>query len=410
MSIARPAPFALLLASTVVSGIGTGMSLIGIPWALVAGGGDTSRVSAYLMGSYVALTLTLPRFSNVVDRSSRKRVAERLMATGFVAQLVAAGAVALGAGVAILVASGFASILLRSFDQVNRTALAGDLFDPDDYHSLNRWLEVSRQFITLTAGGAAALALGRWPIVYILLVDAATYLVSMVLIRALPSPRPACEGAPTQPPPPRAAPTRSELRGALDILARDRRLLMYSLATLVPFIVVLTQNALYPAHFRSYLGASGESYALDSVIYGSGAVLATALVKVRNHGISRGALVRGAFAGFFVALLATALVPRVLVTYAGSFVFAICHAAIRIERSTLLLRVFERREIGRVTGLFEALATAANVVLIGLVGLLVDRVSVRAGWLLLALVLVPAGLVIWSVGPEVTDQDDRSRP
>lgn len=381
------------------------MSLIGIPWALVASGGGSSLVSAYLMASYVALTLALPRFAAAVDRGSRKRVAAWIAATGFVVQACSAVALVMGAETALLAASGFVAIVLRSFDQVNRVALAKDLFSQDEYHALNRWMEVSRQLITLIAGGAAALVFSHGAISSVLAIDAGTYLISLALIGLLPREQATPADAPTMRPPGGALLPWANLRDAWALVSRDRRLLAYALATLVPFIVILAQNALYPAHFERYLGASAELFALDSLFYGAGAALAAAVVKVRERGISSGALVQIAFVGYLGALCATALIPHVEVTFAGSFVFALCHAVIRIERLTLLMRSFDDREIGRVTGFFEVVATASNVVLIGLVGLVVDGISVRAAWLLLAALLVPAALIVRSTGSEVSDRD-----
>jgi MFS family permease len=385
--------FILLFLSTVISGVGTGITLIGISWIAIQTFESSSVIAILTNASFVATFLFLPKFSTLVDTISRKKIALILFLSGGVIQVsIFLLLVKFGISIPALFISSVASALIRTGDQVNRVALSQELFTKQEYPVLNGYLEIARQTITFLAGGCATLIFRYGGFASMILCDAVTYLVGFALIILITYRRQLSFVDQSYNIGSQKSKNQnnfiSQLKESFIYLLQDRNLLIFFLLTLVPYIVVVSQNALYPAHFHTYLNAGSSAFALLAVPYGLGAILAAIVARQSRKFMSSYTLICICcfIYTLFIPLIIT--VPNVYISFACLFMFAMTHAIIRIERMTILMQKIEEQQMGRVSSFFEMAALIFNIVLVTLVCSVADHSGVGLAWLIFEVVMV----------------------
>ena len=218
------------------------------------------------------------------------------------------------------------------------------------------------------------------------LADAATYLVSAILLSRIPLPRPRRE---------------SEEEGFVRELRSGFGYLMGArvpLAIVVgAFLTILTINATVPAEVflaKETFGAGDAGYGLLVSLWGGGMVLGSAVMALLRDRIN---LVLLYFLSIFVgacALVGTGLAPSFVLALGALMVEGAATGIDNVTTDTILQkrvpeaflgRVFSIRFLGYSTA--EALAYPAG-------GLLVDVVSPRSTYLLAGLATATAGLLV----------------
>jgi MFS family permease len=219
------------------------------------------------------------------------------------------------------------------------------------------------------------------------LADAATYLVSAILLSTVPLPRPQRESE-------EEAGFVRDLRSGFGYLLGAR----IPLAIVVgAFLTILTINATVPAEVflaKKTFGAGDAGYGLLVSLWGGGMVLGSALMAVLGDRIN---LVLLYFLSIFVgasALVGTGLAPVFVLALGALTVEGAATGIDNVATDTILQkrvpdaflgRVFSIRFLGYSAG--EAFAYPAG-------GLLVDAVGPRSTYILAGLATAAAGLLI----------------
>ena len=219
------------------------------------------------------------------------------------------------------------------------------------------------------------------------LADAATYLVSAILLFGIPLPRPRRESEEEEG-------FVRELRSGFGYLIGTR----VPLAIVVgAFLTILTINATVPAEVflaKETFGAGDAGYGLLVSLWGGGTVLGSAMMAVLGGRIN---LVFLYFLSIFVgacALVGTGLAPAFVLALGALTVEGTATGIDNVATDTILQqrvpeaflgRVFSIRFLGYSAG--EALAYPAG-------GLLVDAVGPRPTYLLAGIATVTAGLLV----------------
>jgi MFS family permease len=219
------------------------------------------------------------------------------------------------------------------------------------------------------------------------LADAATYLVSAILLSTVPLPRPQRESW-------EEAGFVRELRSGFDYLLGAR----VPLAIVVgAFLIILTINATVPAEVflaKETFGAGDAGYGLLVSLWGGGMVLGSALMAVLGGRIN---LVLLYFLSIFVgasALVGTGLAPVFVLALCALTVEGAATGIDNVATDTILQervpdaflgRVFSIRFLGYSAG--EALAYPAG-------GLLVDAVGPRSTYIYAGIATAAAGLFV----------------
>ena len=340
----------LFIANTMGS-VGSGITIFAIPWLLVHRPDGNASFRTITVITTVALMLVMPSYGAWIDRHSRKMALLAGEAWGFTATLsMALLGIALGRfGTWQLMTIYFCGMSYYTLHYPAKFAFIQQIVPREQYQSLMGLLEVQGQIAMMIAGGLGAMLVDRVPLWSILLFDASTYLFSFWLQASIPY---QATHLKAEPPPGEARP------GALtNILAGWRwlkarpALALFLGCSLMPFIIVMVSNYLFPIYVSQTMHASSSLYGLGEIGFALGAMAAGAflprlLAQARAYPAVVGCVTT------FIAGLAMILCFRVPLAYAlATLLMGFGTAGSRVARGTLMLHLVPPEVMGRV-GIF----------------------------------------------------------
>ncbi len=400
----------LLIANTLGS-IGSGITIFAVPWLLVhREGGNRAYLWATVATTIVLFALT-PYYGAWVDRHSRKTALLASEAWGFFATVaMALAGLALG-GFATwqLMAIYFAGMLYYTLHYPAKFALIQQMFDRSQYQSLTGLLEIQGQTAMMIAGGLGGILIEHVPLWGILLFDAATYLASFLIQASLPYVATHLRGGegggayfspPSRDPNdrlksvlPQAAPARPAIWQSVAEgwrwLSDRRKLAIFFTCSLVPFLIVMAGNYLFPIYVSQTLHASAAWFAAGEIAFALGAILAGFMLP-RLIGRHSAANTIPATMLVFLAGMIVIIVFRLPLPFlcAGALL-GFGNAGCRVARAALMLHLVPNGMMGRVGGFYQVLDRVLRTLLV-LAMMIIDTQGPPAGYMILAGVLVIA--------------------
>jgi MFS family permease len=370
----RRAPIYALLTANAISQVGNMMTAVAIPWFVL----QTTHSAAQTGLS--AFASTLPIFFSgliggvIVDRVGAKRMS-------IIADLLSMITVAL---VPILYSAG-----VLSYPLLLALVVAGTILDtpgstarqtmmPDLAKQAGMKLERANaaygsifRFSILLGPPLAGLLIGFFGTANVLWIDAATFLISALLIGLL-TPHPQ-----RQPKPTGGSHPLTEMLDGLRFFGRERLLL----ALLILFAVVdLLANAVVlvvlPVYASSLYGTA-ESYGLMLGVFGGGTLVGTLLYGVRGHKWSRRGLVILAIIGFGLPLWVLAALPTFAIALVMSFIMGLVIGPVGPMIMTLYHERVPAEMRGRVFGTRAALDTLSIPFAALLTGIIVQGIGLQ---------------------------------
>ncbi|MBM3843974.1 MAG: MFS transporter [Verrucomicrobia bacterium] len=339
----------LLLANT-CSAVGTGITVFAVPWLLVQQPGGSTAYRWATVATTLALFVAAPYYGAWVDAHSRKSalLLSELWSAASSVILAGLGFALDGFGTGPLVAAYFAGMLYYTLHYPAKFALIQQTFDRSHYQSLIGLLEIQGQAAMMLAGALAGLLLGRVPLSLILAVNAAAGIASYLLLRGLPYT--ATHLGPTTAPAP-ASVWHGVAEGGRWLLARPR-LAVFFTCTLLPFVVVMAANYLFPVYVSQTLAAGPEWFAGGEITFAAGAILAGLLLPRLISRHSAAATVPVTMLVFLAGLLLLAAVHLPLPYLCAGALLGFGNAGCRVARSALLLHLVPNAVMGRVGGFY----------------------------------------------------------
>jgi MFS family permease len=388
----------LLIANT-FSSVGTGMTLLSIPWLLVQkSGGET------LFG-YITLTMTIMMFiltpytGVMIDRFSRKTILFAGEALGFT--ITTAFAFMGFAGIeyqiwhlAILYASG---VLYYFLFYPTLFALNQELFDRSQYKQLNGILEIQGQLATVLSGGIASILMAKVALHWILLLDVCTYLVAIYCLWKIPYHR--------------------QLRSVHHVsfwhkmtegyryMRAYPSLFWFLLASFMPFIGVMMTNYLHPIYISTVLKEDGSVYGTQSMMYGLGAALAGLVIPFFIKRIGNEAVIVMNVGIYTIAITMFLVFQHTLIFYMLVVFMAFGNAGTRVARSSLMMELIPNDKIGRVDSLFRAVGLMIRVLLLSVFTGAVSLESVMIPYAILSAVLFVSLLTVLGLMKNVKKEE-----
>jgi hypothetical protein len=275
-------------------------------------------------------------------------------------------------------------MLIRLFDQMVRMATVHDLVDPTQYSASNKILETVRQSITFVSGGFALFFIQKDTVLWACLLCCGCFLVALILSVKLENGH-HTSGV--------TAKKADSVSLTWRTLAQEATF-THMMASLMPYAVVLSMNALYPKAFIE-TGAEPAFYAGLVVPYGLGALLGSG-IRSQLDQCSFECHLFLLLVVFVVAMIAFAYTNQAFILYGLIFIFAFCHASIRVRRNVELLLQAQRGQIGQLNSFYEKIAIILTVVLSLLATTLADALGLKFAILLIAFSLglssLPFGL------------------
>jgi MFS family permease len=389
----------LLVANTLGS-IGSGITIFSVPWLLVHQSGGNEAYRWATIGTTLVLIGTTPYYGAWVDRHSRKTALLASEAWGCFATLaMAAVGLALGGfGVAQLMAIYFAGMFYYTLHYPAKFALIQQMFDRSHYQSLTGLLEIQGQTAMMIAGGLGGVLVDHVPLWAILLFDAATYLTSFLIQATIPytpthldatGPRSSLSV-------PSVAP-RSVWTGVAEgwrWLSERPRLAIFFTCSLIPFVIVMAGNYLFPIYVAQTLRASAVYFAGGEIAFALGAILAGFLLPRLISEHSAAATIPATMVVFLAGLLVVITLRFPLAYLLAGALLGFGNAGGRVARSALLLHLVPNEVMGRVGGFYLVLDRVLRTLLVMAMSI-IDVYGPTSGFMLLAILLVVALAGVW---------------
>ena len=376
----------LLVANTLGS-IGSGITIFAVPWLLVHRDGGNEAYRWTTIATTLVLLLVSPTYGAWLDRHSRQTALLASELWGFAAMTAMAllGLALGGFGMLQLVVIYFAGMLYYSLHYPAKFAFVQQIFPPSQYSTLTGLLEVQGQTAMMIAGGLGGLLVDRVPLWVILLFDAATYLTSFLIQRTLPYEashltKPA--GAP------RTGIWRGVLEGLRWLGARPRLAIFFTCA-MIPFVVVMAGNYLFPIYVSQTLHAGSGTFAAGEIAFAVGSILAGFLLPQLLGRYSAAVTIPGTMAVFLLGLACIFVLRFPAAFVLAGALLGFGNAGSRVARSALLLRLVPNEVMGRVSSFYTILDRLLRSALVMAMAV-IDTHGPPAGYALLTVVFVVA--------------------
>jgi MFS family permease len=378
----------LLIANTLGS-IGSGVTIFAVPWLLVHQPNGNEAYRWVTIATTIVLFLLMPYYGAWVDHHSRKTALLASEVWGFGATLgMAITGLALG-GFAPwqLMTIYFAGMLYYTLHYPAKFAMIQQMFDRSQYQSLTGLLEIQGQTAMMIAGGLGGLLIEHVPLWAILLFDAATYLISFLIQATLPY-EPTHLATLPSPLAPRTSVWASVAVGWRWL--RDRpRLALFFTCSLVPFLIVMAGNYLFPIYVAQTLKASAIYFAGGEITFALGAIVAGFLLPRLIGEHSAASTIPATMLVFLAGLLVLILFRFPLTFLFAGALLGFGNAGCRVARSALLLHLVPNEYMGRVGGFYQVLDRVLRTVLVMSMAI-IDTHGPPAGYMVLTVVLLVA--------------------
>jgi MFS family permease len=369
-SVLKDSRIYVLLTGNIFSSIGSGISMIAIPWLLI------NRHDGSQLFGYVTFATTLLMFFGspvvgvVVDRFSRKKLLLFCEMFGLSSVLIfsvwgfATGHYESWQLVAIFVAG----TTYYSTHYPSQFAFVQEVFNEDQYHSLNSVMEVQNQTSSMLAGAIASILIGKVSLTYILWADGLTYLVAFFAFLSLSYVRAKGVGK-------ARFNLFSGIAEGFRYLKTKPLLILFFLCSLMPFISVMVGNYLFPVYILKTLQAGPSVLGAHETTYAVGAILAglTIPLLLKRLGTLRSILITAGT--YTIAIALVAFIPVVGLFLSATVLMGWGNAGTRVGRNSYLMKVVPKSIIGRVNSFFAASGYAMRLVLIGSFASIINRIG-----------------------------------
>jgi MFS family permease len=381
----------LLVANTLGS-IGSGVTIFSVPWLLVHQPDGNAAYRWITIATTIALFAIMPYYGAWVDHHSRKTALLTSELWGcFATVTMAVVGLALGHFATWqLMTIYFCGMLYYTLHYPAKFAMIQQMFDRTQYQSLTGLLEIQGQTAMMIAGGLGGVLVEHVPLWGILLFDAATYLVSFLIQATLPYEATHLAARHMSHATPRAKPAVWTAVAEGWRWLQDRpQLTVFLTCSLMPFVIVMAGNYLFPIYVAQTLHASAVYFAGGEITFAIGAICAGALLPRLISQHSAATTIPGTMAFYLVGLVVIILAPHPLIYLAAGLLLGFGNAGCRVARSALLLNIVPNEMMGRV-GVFYNVFDRVLRTLLVMSMVIIDVHGPSAGFVLLLALLIVA--------------------
>lgn len=382
-----------LIAANLTSSIGSGITIIAVPWLLVNRPGGSQIYGWATALTTLAVFLFAPYYGAWVDRHSRKT----MLLLGEIFGATATLAMALTGFVRgeyatwQLVAVYFCGMFYYTLHFPAKFAFVQQIFGRAHYQSLTSAMEIQGQTASMLAGGLASVLLDHVSLTTILLIDASTYAVSFVLQSTIPYEATHQTAEMKNTPAPNAWRAVGE---AWDWLRARPALAVFLLCSFVPFLGIMVGNYLFPIYVSHTLHASPAVYGRGEMIFAVGAIAAGVCVPFLTARYNHARTTVALAAVFLVALALLVVWPRIGPYYFALLLLGLGNAGVRVARNVIVLEAVPNALMGRVHVFFLVFERSLRTLLILVMTAIVDVRGAPFCFALLLLVNVAAFLAL----------------
>ena len=396
-SLYRDSRFHLIISANIASSIGSGITMIAIPWMLVSSDNGNKVFGYITIGMTILSFILTPFVGNLVDKVSRKKllVLSEIICFALLLIFSLIGFIGLSYEIWHYTIIYMIGSLYYTIFYPTMFALNQEIFTTDQYKSLNGTMEVQGQLSSMIAGALASILLMKWDLHYILLLNTVSYGAAIYFYLKLPYMRLSIEKTEKV--------VKSQVSEGLRYMLSRPYVFIFLLFSFMPFIGVMLTNYLFPVYLVDVFNADASVYGLEGMIYAIGAIIAGIFVPTLSSKIGNEKTI---ILGVLVYTIAISLIVFVdLPIYLSLMLFlAIGNSTTRVARNSYLMDHIPNNIIGRVDSLFRTLGLLIRILLLALFtemvssDLIIYCFIVLSGILSLSLILV---FVSWRKGSNV---------
>lgn len=392
--------FRLIIFANIASSIGSGITMIAVPWLLVTSDNGNAVFGYVTLGMTILSFILTPFVGHLIDQMSRKKILLISQMVSLIMLLIFSTIGFVGASYEIwhYMIIYMIGSLYYTFFYPTMFALNQEIFSKEQYSSLNGTMEIQGQLSSMIAGGVASVLLTKWDLHYILLVDACTYAAAIYFYVKLPYKRQTIHEK-----------KRAVSKGAEGIkyLWKRPMLFIFLLFSTMPFIGVMLTNYLFPVYLTDVLKVSGSIYALESMIYAMGAIAAGAMIPMvaKKIGNEKTIILSVLFYAIVISFIIHVNLPIYLTIM---FFIAIGNSGARVARNSFLMDRIPNHIIGRVDSVFRSVGLLLRIVLLAIFTGMVSHGLILYCFIILSGILYVATIAVfltWKKGFE-TDQKE----
>ncbi len=373
----------MLFLANSISGFAQGISMIAIPWYFAGVLGQPQIFGkAYAIITFISMIWTFFAGS-LVDRYPRKNLFMSLNIGGaaIIGSIALLGFILGHVPVIAVLGAFLTTILIYNIHYPTLYAFGQEITDRQHFSRLSSYIEIQGQVTAMLAGGMAALLLSgtqgytlqifdlsialpfrikAWSLQQIFLLDAATYVLTFLIIsriRYVPLTTRNIE----------TGPVINRLKSGWRFLAQRPYFLLFGICTLSIFVVtVVHEFYLLSVYVSGYLGAGANVYAICQFFYSVGAICAGIFIRLAFRGLRNVEGVIILISIMTILLFLVGFYKSVLLLFLFSLMLGLCNAGSRIMRVTYIFNQVPNDVIGRVNSVFSMSHTLGRTLFISL--------------------------------------------
>ena len=393
--------FRLIIFANIASSIGSGITMIAIPWMLVSSDNGNAVFGYVTISMTIISFIITPFVGNLVDKMSRKKLLILSEIICFVLLICFSmiGFIGLSYEVWHYMFIYMIGSLYYTIFYPTMFALNQEIFNKNQYKTLNGTMEVQGQLSSVISGALASILLSRWDLQYILLLDVLTYAAAIYFFLKIPYRKNAVDHSKKT--------LKSNGTEGLSYMLKRPAMFLFLFFSIMPFIGVMISNYLFPVYLADVLKASGSLYGIQGMIYGVGAVVAGILVPIIARKIGNEKTIIYGVITYTVAI-SFILIANIPVYLSLMFFIAIGNSSSRVARNSFLMDQVPNEIIGRVDSLFRSIGLLVRVVLLAIFTGMVSSGLIIYCFLVLSGILAIASVCIifsWKKGFELKAKD-----
>lgn len=384
--------FRKLFLSNLFSGVGQGMTMIGISWYMVELTGTARLLGSTMIISAILTLLIGPFAGTMIDRFSRKAILQFEQLAGFTVLLTVSVWGWLGTySEWMMVFIYLSSIFIFYMHESAQSAFVQEIFEPKLYGSINSFLEIENQTALVLSGALAGILLEKFGLHVVLILNALAYLLAFLNLLGINYVSTSKEKLKLD--------TRNSWLSMFNeswrFIKRRRGLMIFGVAALIPFITVMLVNLLNPIFVSHSLKADVKIYSLGEVTYSIGALISGVCTTIITRKMSSSSYMVANYFMMIVALILTVTFPKAGIFLLCSALIGWCNVSTRLIRQNMYMELLPNHLIGRVLSFFKSIGTLLRLLLLALFTIIIDLNGVSVGYFILAGILSVATIGIF---------------
>lgn len=365
----------------IISGFGSGMTLIGLNWFILEKSNSSLSVAYFMILQLISGIVFSPFIGGLVDFLKRKDV---LIISNFIRAL----AIILICIIYSLYSNYYILFILAIVNGAGWTtyvtssrALTQEILNETELRVGNSFIEISMQVGLFLASGASGIIYSYIGIIGILAIDAATFIISNVFLYQIK--------------------VNEEINinneeSYLDKIkigkqyAIDNPLIFFfGVSIFIPFVVTMASNVILPEYVMNYLNSNSVVFGISDMLYGVGACLAGVIIV--NSKLKKNLKVVPIYVYNIISIVALVFLYSNKIVYSlyiAYLVFGLGNTSLRILLNGYIMAVVPKKHFGYSMAIWLAISNAMQAIVVLSIGWGINLISANYGYLILALIMV----------------------